>query len=95
MLLSNPLLKKHMLCLPSISTVNIVMNEEDDNVNEIISPRRIFLIIYILSFIPYFLPSNLRPSFYKDGKTYEEINEEKKKKELKRFIGGDIDGIFD
>ena len=85
-----------MLYLPSISTISttIVMNEdeENDNVNEI---RRILFIIYFLSFIPYFLPSKLRPSFYKDSKTYEEINEEKKKKELKRFIGGDIDGIFD
>ena len=50
--------------------------------------RRAFLVIFLLSFIPYLLPEHEKPPIYR-SKTNEEMNKLKRD----RFIGGKIDNL--
>ena len=44
--------------------------------------RRIFLIVFLLSFAPYFMPYEQRPEIYSDGLTREQIADKKRNRAL-------------
>ena len=50
--------------------------------NKIVIARRLFLIVYILSFVPYLMPYEVRPELYRDGLTTEQIAEKRRYREL-------------
>ena len=58
------------------------------NMQENVPPRRTFLIIFLLSFLPYFLPENSKPEIYR-YKTDEELEAMRRD----RFIGGKIENV--
>lgn len=47
----------------------------------------------VVSFVPYFLDDDIKPVFYKDGLTHEEIKIKHKHAELNTYIKGDINKL--
>ena len=64
------------------------LRKRQTKMQEKILPRKAFLIILLISFVPYFAPDNKKPSFYR-SKTREQIEAVKRDK----FIGGKIDDL--
>merc|ERR1719263_1594573 len=59
--------------------------------------RNLYMALWLLSFVPYFLPMNMQPNWYHDGMTPQEISERREQREMSRYLGGDIssiDGLF-
>ncbi len=52
--------------------------------------KKIAGIIFVSSFIPYFLDDDIKPSAYKDGLTRHEITLKNRRTELSNYINGDI-----
>lgn len=58
--------------------------------NDKMRAKKIASIIFVSSFIPYFLDDDIKPSVYKDGLTRHEIILKNRKSELSNYINGDI-----
>lgn len=59
--------------------------------------RQLYMFLFALSFVPYFLPTDMQPSFYHDGKPVEEIRANRESRANSNFLGGDIrqiEGLF-
>ena len=52
--------------------------------------RRLVWFVFALSFVPYFLPVEYQPTFYRDGKTPSEIEQSRQTRRLNKILGGDI-----
>ena len=52
--------------------------------------RLAFLCLYVLSFVPYALPTSMQPLWYHDGLTKEEIYARREARVNDHFIGGDM-----
>ena len=59
--------------------------------------RQTYLWLYLLSFVPYFMPYDQQPTWYHDGKPIEQIRAEREQRATtfanERFLGGDIDTL--
>ena len=55
--------------------------------------RNIYGTLFALSFIPYFLPYDMQPAWYHDGKPMEEIRAERLQQANNRYIGGDLSAL--
>jgi len=51
---------------------------------------RAFATLWLLSFVPYFLPQSMQPEWYHDGKPVEVIRAEQEQRLNSRFLGGDV-----
>ena len=51
--------------------------------------------LFAASFIPYFLDDDIKPDFYKDGLTMEEIKMKHKYYKLNKHLDGDISKMHD
>jgi len=59
--------------------------------------RQLYLACLLASFVPYFLPVDMQPEWYHDGKTPEQIREKREASANSQFLGGDIrafDSLF-
>ena len=59
--------------------------------------RTLYTYLFLLSFVPYFLPVDMQPKWYHDGLTPEEIREKHKTQANSNYLGGDIkqfDSLF-
>lgn len=68
----------------------IRMCEHDDNPsNAAKRGRRLYMILFLLSFVPYSFPPEKRPPLYR-GASREEISKRQTIRELNAIVGGDI-----
>ena len=61
------------------------------------SPRpRLFFVLLMLSFVPYFLPYDMQPEIYHDGMDAQQLRKKQQKKTLDTIMGGDSSktGLF-
>jgi len=62
-----------------------------------VSNAQAFLFVWLLSFVPYFMPVDLQPQAYHDGKPLEQIHAERethaKALANARFLGGDVEAL--
>lgn len=57
--------------------------------------RQLYLVCFALSFVPYFLPQSMQPSFYHDGTPVEEIRARRESQANSNFLGGDMQKLND
>jgi hypothetical protein len=53
----------------------------------------VFVTMYLLSFVPYFLPYSMQPSGYHDGVPVAERRARQQQRLNSRFIGGDMHAL--
>ena len=72
---------------------SVLMNNESPR----FSPRpRLFFVLLMLSFVPYFLPYDMQPEIYHDGMDAQQFRKKQQKKTLDTIMGGDSSktGLF-